>query len=169
MQAQPRFDLKKIDQVAFVVKDLDKSMASYWLNFGIGPWRVYTYGPPLVKDTTYNGQPGDFHWRVALADFNGMVMELIQPLDGENVYSEFLAKHGEGVQHLGVIVPNLEQAVAEAQGAGYRVIQSGHGYGVRGDGGFAYLDTLAELGTIIEMVEIPVERIAPEYLYPPGR
>ena len=49
-----------VNQVGFVVRDLDKAMAAYW-RVGVGPWRVYTYGAPLVKDITYRGKPGN--WR----------------------------------------------------------------------------------------------------------
>ena len=166
MAQEPRLKLKGINQIGFVVEDLDKSMAAYWQNFGIGPWRIYTYGPPLVKQTTYRGRREDFHMRIALADFGGLMIELIQHLDGDTVYKEFAAKAGEGVQHLGIFVDNLDQAVAEAQAAGFKVIQSGRAYGVHGDGGFAYLDTADELGTIYELIEIPSERKPPERIWP---
>ena len=46
-------------------------------------------------------------------------------------------------------------------------MQSGRGYGRLGDGGFAYLDTERELGLILELIEIPKERIPPEAEFPP--
>ncbi len=166
MVDQPRLKLAAINQIGFVVKDLDKAMEAYWRHFGIGPWRIYTYGPPLVKDTTYRGQRQDFHMRIALADVGGLMIELIQHLDGDTVYKEFGERAGEGVQHLGIFVKNLKEAVAEAEAAGYKVIQSGRGYGAHGDGGFAYLDTEKELGTIYELIEIPSVRRPPERVYP---
>ncbi|MHB1007041.1 MAG: VOC family protein [Chloroflexota bacterium] len=166
MAAEPKLKLKSINQIGFVVKDLDKSMEAYWRNFGIGPWKIYTYGPPLVKDTMYRGKREDFHMRIAIADAGNIMIELIEHLDGDTVYKEFGQKSGEGVQHLGVFVQNLSEAVKEAEAAGYKVIQTGHGYGATGDGGFAYLDTETELGTVYELIEIPSVRRPPERIYP---
>jgi methylmalonyl-CoA/ethylmalonyl-CoA epimerase len=168
--SDPRaFRLKSINQIGFVVKDLDSTMDAYWRHFGIGTWRVYTYGPPLVKQTTYRGRPEDFHMRIGVAEVGNLVFELIQPLDGDSLYKEFLQSAGDGVQHLGLFVDDFDQGIADAAAAGFPVIQSGRGYGVRGDGGFAYLDTQQKLGTILELLEIPSQRTPPEGYYPPDR
>ena len=39
--------------------------------------------------------------------------------------------------------------------AGYPVIQSGAGFGAARDGAYAYFDTTAQLGLIVEAVEPP--------------
>lgn len=166
MSTQPRLKLKSINQVGFVVKDLDQAMKAYWENFGIGPWKIWTYGSPLVKDTTFRGRPEDFHMRIAIAMVGDVMIELIQHLDGHSVYKEYAQRAGQGVQHLGVFVDSIAEAVKEAEAAGFKVIQSGRGYGATGDGGFAYLDTEDELGTIFEFIEIPKVRRPPERIYP---
>ena len=56
-----------IAQVALVVEDLDKAMEYWWKLFGVGPWHVYTYGKPLVKELTYRGKPADYRMRIALS------------------------------------------------------------------------------------------------------
>ena len=169
MTAKLPFHLTAVNQVGFVVKDLDTAMAAYW-RVGVGPWRVYTYGAPLVKDITYRGKPGNWRFLIALAGLGaGFSLELIQPLSGESIYSEFLEKHGEGgIQHLGIVVDDLDRVVAEAQRAGYTVIQSGRGHGVRGDGKFAYLSTEDDLFTVYELMELVSERYPPERVYPPA-
>jgi hypothetical protein len=45
--------------------------------------------------------------------------------------------------------------------AGYQPIQRGEGYGVDGDGAFAYFDTTNALGVIIELIELPKQRRPP--------
>jgi hypothetical protein len=170
MTAKRLFQVTAVNQVGFVVKDIDRAMAAYW-RAGVGPWRVYTYGAPLVKEITYRGKPGNWRFRIALANLGeGFSLELIQPLSGESIYSEFLEQHGEGgIQHLGIVVENLDRVVEEARRAGYEVIQSGRGHGVRGDGKFAYLSTQDDLFTIYELIELVSERYAPERVYPePG-
>jgi methylmalonyl-CoA/ethylmalonyl-CoA epimerase len=116
---------------------------------------------------TYRGKPQEYRMRLALAQAGSMVIELIQPLSGNNIYVEHLDRKGEGLHHVGVFVPSFDRAVAEAQQQGFSVLQSGRGYGKLGDGGFAYLDTEATLGLILELIEVPRERVPPEAEYPP--
>ena len=40
-----------IIQVAHVVRDIDQAMKRYWETFHIGPWDVYTFAPPEVRDS----------------------------------------------------------------------------------------------------------------------
>jgi methylmalonyl-CoA/ethylmalonyl-CoA epimerase len=159
--------LQEISQVCVVVRDLDRAMRHYWEILGIGPWRVYTYGPPLVKDQTYRGKPATYRMRLAIANVGNLMFELIQPLEGPSIYHEFVDRCGEGLHHLGIFVPNLDAAIAEWKDRGYEVLMSGRGYGVRGDGGYAYLTTEGDLSAILELIEIPAERYPPEAVYPP--
>jgi len=160
------FQVKAINQVSFVVRDLDKAMAAYW-RVGVGPWRVYTYGAPLVKDMTYRGKPADWRFLIALADVGGFALELIQPLSGDNIYADFLKTHGEGgIQHLGIVVADVDKMVEEARQSGYEVIQSGRGHGVKGDGKFVYLSTEDDLYTVFELMELVSVRRPPERVYP---
>src|SRR5258708_28569570 len=58
----------------------------------------------LVESSTrkvYRGEPVEPEHLIAIADFGPLSIEEIQPVRGESVYTEFLAKHGEGVHHLG--------------------------------------------------------------------
>jgi hypothetical protein len=62
---------------------------------------------------------------------------------------------GESPHHVGIIVESVSAAVAEAEAAGYEVVQSGSGIGPRRDGSWAYIDTTRALGLMIEAVEPP--------------
>jgi glyoxalase/bleomycin resistance protein/dioxygenase superfamily protein len=158
---------RRIDQVALVVEDLDEAVRRYWERFGIGPWRIYTYQPPLVKDMTYRGRRFDYRMRLALAQMGDVMIELIEPLSDENVYTEHLKQKGPGLHHIGIVVPSVPDAVADAAKSGLEVLQSGRGYGLKGDGAYAYMDTQNQLGMIVEFIEFPKERIAPEAVFPP--
>ena len=70
-----------IAQVGLIVPDLDRAMACYWQLFGIGPWHVYTYGVPLVKEMTYRGQPCEYRMRIGLSYVGDMRIELIGNAD----------------------------------------------------------------------------------------
>jgi hypothetical protein len=164
---EPVFPIPRFDQIGLVVRDLEASMRRYWERFGIGPWRVYTYGPPRLTELTYRGRAQEYAMRLALCQHGPLVVELIQSIAGPNIYDEFLAAHGEGLHHVRTVVEDFAAAVARLEAAGYACIQSGRGFGLRGDGAFAYFDTTADLGMIYEVVELPKERVPPEQVYPP--
>ncbi|MBV9170639.1 MAG: VOC family protein [Chloroflexi bacterium] len=160
------FNIGKIAQVAFVVNDLEAKMSAFWTDFGIGPWSVYTFAPPRVKDMTYRGKRQEFSMRVAFAMCGETQIELVQSISGPNVYEEFLGQCGEGVQHLGVHVTDMQAAASSMQQLGYELVQSGRGYGVQGDGEFRYFATADRIGTLIELIQLPRERYPPDRVYP---
>jgi len=156
-----------VAQVALIVEDLEKTVESYWKLFGIGPWRFYTYDKPLVKRMTYHGEPSEYRMRIALAYLGPLRIELIEMLEGDTVYADFVKEHGYGVHHFGLLVENMGEALARAEAAGLTMIQDGAGFGRDGDGHYAYLDTEREIGVTLELIERPKGRVSPEKVYPP--
>ena len=156
-----------VGQICYVVENVDETIRHFYENFGIGDWSIYTYGAPLLKMMRRHGEPCEYKSRIALGYLGGSRVEFIQPLEGETVYSEFVAKHGYGVQHLGIYVPDIEAALAEARAGGLHVAMEGSGFGLDGDGYFAYLDTEAKFGTTLELIQRPLRRHEPESIYPP--
>ncbi len=158
-----------IAQVCIIVEDLDKAVENYWKMFGIGPWRFYTYGKPLVKKMSYKGKPAEYRMRIALSYIGPLRIELIEPLEGDTIYRDFVEEHGYGVHHLGVLVEDMRAAIAQAEAAGLTMTQDGSGFGLDGDGHYAYLNTEDKIGVTIELIERPKGRVAPEKIYPePG-
>lgn len=156
-----------IVQVALVVEDLDATVENYWRLFGIGPWHFYTYEAPLLKRMTYMGEPINYSIRIALSYVGALRIELVQHRSGPTVHRDFVLKKGYGVHHLGLLVDDMQEAIKEAEAAGYHIIQDGAGFGLDGDGHFAYLDTEDELGITLELIQRPKGRVQPEKIYPP--
>jgi methylmalonyl-CoA/ethylmalonyl-CoA epimerase len=156
-----------IVQVALVVEDLDATVENYWRLFGIGPWHFYTYEAPLLNRMTYMGEPINYSIRIALSYVGALRIELVQHRSGPTVHRDFVLKKGYGVHHLGLLVDDMQEAIKEAEAAGYHIIQDGAGFGLDGDGHFAYLDTEDELGITLELIQRPKGRVQPEKIYPP--
>ncbi len=51
-------------------------------------------------------------------------IELTQPVDDEGALARFIRKRGEGVHHLSVLVPDLDQAVLRIAAAGGRIVHT---------------------------------------------
>jgi hypothetical protein len=156
---------RKVDQLGFVVEDVYKTIEEYQQRFNIGNWKIYTYGPPLLKTMLYRGDHIQYKSKIALSYFGETRVEIIQHLEGKTIYTDFIEKHGYGLQHLGIYVQNIEASIIEAKQAGFSVIMEGGG-GLDGDGYFAYLDTEEKLGITYELIQRPLRRHKPEQVYP---
>lgn len=159
---QPRGPLanRTVDQVGLLTYDLERALRQWGSVFGLGPWSVYTYSPEIAS-LRLRGEPAAFSMRLALSTSVPQI-ELIQPLDGPSIYHEWMERHGEGIHHVGLIVDSIAALAPELERAGHRLLQAGSGYGLRGDGGFAYFDTVDAVGLVTELIEVPRERRAPE-------
>lgn len=155
-----------VAQIALVVKDLDLTVEHYWKFFGIGPWHFYTYKRPLLGMSRYYGEEVDNELRIALSYFGPTRIELIEIQQGPSLQEDFINEHGYGVQHLGILVDDMDRAIQEARKKGFEVIQEGSGFGPDGDGHYAYLKTEELFGITYEMIERPKRRHKPEKIYP---
>jgi len=145
---------KGMPQVGLVVKNLDATVKNYEA-YGIGPWEVHTLNEKKIRDMTVHGERRDFAMRVAFAKIGEVEWELIQPLDDQSVYSEFLEKHGDGLHHVAMDVENFDETLAFCQGRGIEVIQGGM---AGKDFGFAYLGTEKDLACITEIYKKPKKK-----------
>ena len=157
-----------IAQVAILVKDLDETVKNYWTIFGIGPWHFYTYARPLVSQMSYHGRAADYKMQIALSQIGPMRIELIEAKEGDSIYADFIREHGYGVHHFGILVEDMNDALAQAHSAGFNMIQDGSGFGLHGDGHYAYLETEEPLGVTLELIQRPKARVKPEKIYPPN-
>jgi hypothetical protein len=155
-----------VRQVAFVVSDLEQAMRKWWALLDIGPWRAYTLGPPRLQEMTLRGRLVTFSFRHALASSGELQLELVQPLTGPGIFSEHLERHGEGMHHVGIVVPDHATATALLLERGFTALQSGRAFGLDGSGRFAYFEPPGGIGTIVELIDPPVVRAEPEQVYP---
>ncbi len=150
-----------IIQIAHVVRNLDETMKRYWETFHIGPWGIYTFAPPAVRDSMVRGKPSDHTYLLAITWIDGVQLELMQPLTGRSIYDEHLESKGEGVHHIKLFSRNCGEALKRFTAQGIPVIQSGK---IDKDE-FYYLDTEKLFGYIIEIGNNGKIR-APERRYP---
>ena len=150
-------------QVGLVVRDLKKSMETYWTLLGIGPWKIYTYAPPMLREATLRGTRTEYSMRIACAQAGPTQLELIEPLNGPSIYKEHLAAKGEGLHHIqSRIESNIQDVLADLAARGIGVLMGGK----FGEGEFYYLDTEPKLGVIYEIFQRK-SRPVPEAAYPP--
>ena len=139
-------------QIGILVADVDAAIAKHEAILGPQEWIRVENSPDNLHGLHYRGEPADYSMRLALTGSNPQ-LELLQPLDGPSILQEWLDSRGEGLHHVGFLVESLDATIAEMAAAGYPCLQHGYGFGADGSGGFAYFDTEAELGYLLEALE----------------
>jgi len=141
-------------QIGIVVKDLDRTVKYLTEVFGLGPFRFITYPPEGREDMQleYRGEAGHFSHRLAFARLGPIELELAQPLEGESGLTEFLKEHGEGIQHIRFNTPELQPVLTYLSGKGVEPLMSG--MGLRPGTQWVHLDTAAQAGFVIELMNV---------------
>jgi catechol 2,3-dioxygenase-like lactoylglutathione lyase family enzyme len=115
-------------QIAWVTRDLDATETALTGLLGVRKW-VRIPEVHFAPDTcSYRGKPADFVASISLSYLWDMQLELIEPVSGENVYSDFLREAGPGLHHICVEAESPERfdaALAEAAEQGAPVVQQG--------------------------------------------
>ena len=157
--------LSNIRQICLLVRDIKKSM-DYYASLGIGPFKVYAMDTRDMEGVTYRGEPADYSLEVAWAQLGSWTLEVLEPKRGENIYKEFMKKHGEGLHHMGIYVDDYESACNFLVSLGCEQIMGGPIYGKDKTGRFDYFDTEKEYGTVLELLDMPKDLGEPDYIYP---
>ncbi len=135
----------KIFHLGYVFKDLDKQIESLKsLNNKI-KFNIFEQNdiPSL-----YRGKDSKISLKIAVSQLFNLNIEIIQPLEGESPYKEFLERGKEGLHHIAISVNNIVPYIEEYQKKGTQIlllIQVGT-FDV------VYLDTEKELGIVIEFI-----------------
>ncbi|TAK53038.1 MAG: hypothetical protein EPO25_11955 [Gammaproteobacteria bacterium] len=148
MMGAPVTDLKlpPVNQLGYVVRDADQACAFYEATFGVGPFQVF---PEVIMDgAILRGRPIETRIKVALAKSDQIEIEFIQPLQGRNLYTEFLEARGDGIHHLGFVIDDLLAWKARFAARGLEPVFH-HDMGVME---FAYFDTAAVGGLMLELL-----------------
>lgn len=114
-----QLNLPDLNQVGFVVRDLEAALTLYGPIFG--PFSTMNPGP-MTYD--YRGREEECEMRLAFGTSGDVEIELIEWVAGGCPHKEFLDAGREGMHHLRFIVENLETTAAQAEAFGYRTIWS---------------------------------------------
>lgn len=119
-QPKPPLKLSPVHQLGYVVADIEKTCRYYESTLGIGP-----FCPPFEVDMSgaiFRGKPVQTKIKVAFVQSGDVQIELIQPVEGKNPYTEFLARNGDGIHHLGFTVADMDDMKAEFAARGLQPI-----------------------------------------------
>ncbi len=140
--------LGPIDQVAYIVEDMDRAVPRYEALFG-----PFTVSEQTLPGCTVRGETVDLKMKMAVSGASPVEIELIQPVAGESPWSEHLAAHGEGLHHVRFRLQGIDAKLDELTARGFEtLLYKRFGPEVA----FAYVETPAAFGGhIIELLELP--------------
>lgn len=138
-------------QIAWVTSDLDATETALTTLLGAKKW-VRMPGVHFAPDTcTFRGQPADFVADISLSYAGDTQLELIAPVSGASIYTEFLDRAGPGLHHICIETDDVDRALAERNA---EVVQRGL---MPGGMEFAYISAEAAGVPYIEIAHIPPE------------
>jgi methylmalonyl-CoA/ethylmalonyl-CoA epimerase len=146
--AQLNLNELKLDHIAVVVKDIEKAVDFYSKAFGLKFEEIAQH--QLPPDVITRGKPTPYEMKVTFAQAGPIRLEMVQVVDGECLYTEFLREHGEGIHHLGYEVADLDKEVANAEAQGLEMICHLKMVGIMA---FAHFDPGKTNGVRIELVQ----------------
>ncbi len=115
-------------QIAWVTTDLDATETALTGLLGARKW-VRIPNVHFAPDScSYHGKPADFVAGISLSYLGDMQLELISPVSGQSIYSDFLRDCGAGLHHVCTEVESPEEfdaALARAADSGASVVQQG--------------------------------------------
>jgi catechol 2,3-dioxygenase-like lactoylglutathione lyase family enzyme len=141
----------KIDHITIVTNDLERTV-DFYTSLGIGPFLPPT--DHVFAYRTLRGKPFEGKNIGVEARMGGVVLQVVQVIEGESLAKEYLQDKGEGVQALGFEVENVDKAESRLVKLGLKVTQRGR----REDGsGYSYFDT-EQLGCVaLEIKQYPAK------------
>ena len=136
-------DLGPPNHIGIVVRSIEEASARLAL-FGMKAGEVWDVEVPC----TYLGVEGRAAERLAFVPLGPLLIELVQPTAGASPFASFLEKRGEGVEHIGYRVDDIEATLARAQGLGIAaewLVSDGHGLAAAFFAGEAFFGTHIEV------------------------
>lgn len=146
----------KPSQIAWVVKDIEKSKTFFKEMFGIknfmptGTTRLQDY------DGTYYGELADAENLVTMTYSGGTFIEIIQPVSGKSIFKDYIDSNPTGgIQHIAYSTPiaNLDNVISEFENKGIKVVSCFDTPIAK----IIFFDTREEIGVFTEIMGITEE------------
>ena len=101
--------IKRIDHVSIAVKDADQATRQYALLLNAVPIRT-----EVLKE-----KAGPV--KVSYMQIGENIISFIESLEPDGFVNQHIAKHGEGMHHMGLEVDNLAEFITEVEGKGFKI------------------------------------------------
>ncbi len=143
------FDRSGVVQVAYVVDDVIEAAERWAKTMGAGPFLIGRNVP--LSDCLYRGVETPLDHTNACGQCGPVMLELVQQNnDGPSAFRDMYPPGKEGLHHMATMVEDFDAELARYVGLGFEAanVATTTG-GIR----FAYIDTTAQLGHMMEFYQ----------------
>jgi catechol 2,3-dioxygenase-like lactoylglutathione lyase family enzyme len=138
-----------IVQIGLIVRDVEATAHGWADTFGLPMPEIITSDPVDKAHTEYRGRSSTARARQAFFQMGPVQLELIEPIGEPSTWRDQLEQHGESIHHIAFRVAGIQDKLAYLATKGMPLIQRGDFTGGR----YAYCDSAAKLGLILELLE----------------
>ena len=98
----------KFDHIGIAVKSIEQARKFYEEQLGATLRGIHTH------------HSGEF--KLGIFDLNGFCIELLEPIDENGFLAKYIEKRGEGVHHITIQTPKLDETASRLESIGVRVV-----------------------------------------------
>lgn len=138
-----------VTQVGIIVRDIEAKARAWSQVFGLPMPDIIITDTLDVAQTEYQGAPTTARAKLAFFKLGQVSLELIEPIDTPSTWNDQLEQHGESLHHIAFEIDGMPDKIAYLDAHGAPLVQRGEYTGGR----YAYVDGVAQLGTIVELLE----------------
>jgi len=128
--------LPPIDQVAYMVENLDEAIERFNPIFG-----PFTTMEADNEGSLFRGEPHDVAMKIAFGRSGDLEVELIEHVEGESPHKDWIEQHGESIFHVRCKVEDVDARLAQMAKLGWEAIW--------------YNDTMASIGIKYAYTQAP--------------
>ena len=139
----------RIIQVGIVVADVEATARAWSQILGLPMPEIRITDEFDFAQTEYEGAPTFARARMAFLNAGQVDIELLEPLGEPSTWNDQLQQHGPSMHHVAFEIAGMGDKRAYLNSQGLKLIQSGEYVGGR----YAYFDSQAQLGAILELLE----------------
>lgn len=120
--------LTNFSHVGVAVKDADKTLEFLSSIWNIGKPMDTTIYTPAKEDLFYGEQ---FTAKLVQVKFGPFNIELLQPIEGNSIWKQFIDEKGEGIHHFAIGVSNYDEVCKQFEDLGHKLLISAVFHGER--------------------------------------
>lgn len=139
----------RIVQVGIVVADVEAAALAWSQLLGLPMPEIRITDEFDFAQTAYRGAPTRARARMAFLSAGQVDIELLEPIGEPSTWNDQLLQHGPSLHHVAFEIAGMREKTAYLDSAGLSLIQRGEYVGGR----YAYFDTQAQLGAVLELLE----------------
>jgi hypothetical protein len=148
--------MRSVRQVGYAVHDVDAAVRQFEALNGPAD-EISRFQVAMGADCAYRhqGEPATCRLDVALITVGGLDHEFIQVLEGSHPTADFIAEHGEGINHVALYVGDLSECADRFTSCGGTIVAQGEfAEGASPASRFAYFSFNNRSHPLYELVEL---------------